>query len=264
MSEIKLKIVLNKGRHGILMHKLAQIAEEAEKFLSYFSEDLELDKTEWVADSFKNGSLSFTANYVGNTSSESQVTRANKALVHVVNPKIKPSELNGDLSQRTYAQFARIANPLDADDSIGLGVLNEKGKFTIKTLTKERAILIEREMSQVSEEFVGYQGSITALFKEGTCWLKDFVSGERIVCKYKPYQYKAIWKLLEDREGLADIEGWAVIKNGEIEQIKIESITPSAEYKEEDIDKFFGSSPSFTGGKPTGDYLAEIRDEEPN
>lgn len=95
MSEIKLRIVLNKGRHGIVMHKLAKIAEEAEKFLNYFSEDLKLNKAEWVADSFKNGSLSFTMNYLGEISHDGQVVQANRALARIINHKVAPSELNG-------------------------------------------------------------------------------------------------------------------------------------------------------------------------
>jgi hypothetical protein len=261
MSEIKLRIILNKGRHGILMHKLAKIAEEAEKFLASFSDDLRLDKGEWVADSFRNGSLVFTANYVG-TAERSQVVKANKALAFVIDPKTKPSDLNGALSSRTYVQFAKMATPIDADDEIGLAVPNDKGKFITKPFTKERAIRIEREMNQTTEEFAGFQGSITALFKEGSCWVKDSISGERIICRFKPHQYSLIWKLLEDREALADIEGWAVIKNGEVEHIRIEQISTSAEYKEGDLDSFFGCAPSFTGDMSTGDYLSDLRDED--
>lgn len=261
MSDIKLRVVLNKGGHGILMQKLAKIAEEAEKFLAFFSEDLNLSPHEWVADNFKNGSVSFTANYVG-VGEEQQVFRARKVLSRVIDPKTKVAELNGDLRPRTYTQFAKIAHPIDADDSIGLGVPNDKGRFVTKAFTKARANIIEREMNRVVEEFAGFQGSITALFKEGTCWLKDAVSGNRIVCEYKPHQYNAIWKLLEDRDGIADIEGWLVTINGMIDVLKIERIDASPEYREGDIDKFFGSSPSFTGELSTEDYLDELRNEQ--
>ncbi len=263
MSEIKLRIVLNKGRHGILMHKLAKIAEETEKFLASFSNDLKLSAAEWVADSFRNGSVSFTANYVGDTKTN-QVHRAQRALAAITDPQLQATDLNGGLSKQTYAQFAKIAHPIDADDSIAFGVLNEKGRFTTRTLTKERALLIEREMTQNTEEFASFQGYITALFKEGTCWLKDVVSGNRVVCVYKPHQYNAIWRLLEDREGLADIEGWLVTKNGIIDHRKIESIEASPEFRESDIEKFFGSDPSFTGALSTGDYLSKLRDEKSN
>lgn len=259
MSEIKLKLVLNKGRHGIVMHKLAQIAEEAEKFLVLFSQDLKLNTHDWIADSFKNGSLSFTANYIGEVNPP-QVVRAKKALATIIDPKVKVTELNGDLRRQTYAQFARMTNPIDADDSIGLAVPNEKGRFVTKILTKERAIRIEREMTQTTEEFAGFQGYITALFREGTCWLKDFVTHERIVCRYKPHQYPKIWKLLEDREALADVEGWLVTKPDET-YLKIEHISTSAEYREGDIEKFFGSDPAFTGEMSTDEYLAELRNE---
>jgi hypothetical protein len=260
MSEIKLKIVLNKGRHGIVMYKLAKIAEEAEKFLVSFSNDLKLNTHDWIADSFQNGSVSFTANYIGEAK-EPQVIRAKNALSILIDPKVKVSDLNGDLSRQTYAQFAKITHPIDADDSIGLAVPNDKGRFVTKILTKERAIIIEREMTQTTEEFAGFQGYITALFREGTCWLKDFVSNERIVCHYKPHHYDKIWKILEDREALADVEGWLITKPDET-YLKIEHISSSAEYREGDIEKFFGSDPGFTGEKSTDEYLAELRDEK--
>jgi len=65
MSGISLKIQLNKGRHGIAMQKLAQIAEETEKFLESLAEDLHLNKTEWIAENFENGSLVFEVHYAG-------------------------------------------------------------------------------------------------------------------------------------------------------------------------------------------------------
>jgi hypothetical protein len=263
MSEIKLKLILNKGRHGIMMNKLARIADEADKFVQSFAEDLKLDKSEWVADSFKNGSVIFTTNYVG-TAELNQITKARNALFILIDPKVKASDLNGDLSRKTYAQFAKIASSIDADDSIGIGVYDSvKGKFVTKAFTKERAILIEREMNQTVEEFTGFQGAITALHKERkTCWLKDSISGNRIVCEYKPSQYTTVWKLLEKQDALADVEGWAVYKNGILDTVKIEHISSSAEYEKGDIDKFFGCSPTFTGGVSTIEYIDGIRGDE--
>jgi hypothetical protein len=70
-----------------MMHKLARIADEAEKFLTSFSEDLKLDKAEWVADSFRTGSVSFTANYVGAAENGDDETPKTKI-------KFKPLEIS--------------------------------------------------------------------------------------------------------------------------------------------------------------------------
>lgn len=243
------------------MHKLARISEEAEKFLAFFSEDLRLNAEDWIADSFRNGSLMFTANYVG-PGEDLQFVRARKAMARMIDPKTKIGDLNGDLKPRTYAQFAKIAHPIDADDFIGLGVPNDKGRFVTKQLTKERALAIEREMNQVTEEFAGFQGSVVALFKSGTFWLKEIVSGKQITCQFKPYQYSDIWKLFEDPDGIADVEGWLIISNGVIDHLKIEHISSSEEYREGDLDKFFGLAPSFTGEMSTEAYLSELRDSD--
>lgn len=264
MSDIKLKVILNKGRHGILMQKLAKIAEEAEKFIESFADDVSLNKIEWIADNFKNGSLSFNVNYVGNES-EGTILFAQKALDHLTDPKTKPEALDFGVSQKTFLHFARMAHPLDADDSIGIGVPNNKGKFVTRTLTKERASQIEREVNRVTEQYAGFQGSINALFKENnSCWLKDYVSNKRIVCYFKPHLYSKIWKYLETRDVLVNVEGWVTIRNGELEHLRIEDINETAEYQEGDIDKFFGCDSSFSGDVTTEQHLDALRGEELN
>lgn len=258
MADIQLKITLNQGRHGILLHKLASIAREADKFLSSFSEDLNLNKDDWVADKFRNGSVMFILNYVGEAS-EAQIFQANKSLSKLIDPKTKIDSLNGALSPSTYLQFAKIAHPIDADDSIGLAVCNDKGRFITKQLTKERAQAIERKLMDKSEEFIGFQGIITAIFfRDSTCWIIDHLTNNRIVSRFQPGQYNKIWKLMENQSRLVDVEGWLTMKNGEL-RLKIESITASPTYMDGDLDKFIGSDPLFTGGKPTDIYLEELR-----
>jgi hypothetical protein len=260
MSDIIFKLKLNKGRHGIVFHKLARIAEEAEKFLASFAEDVHLTKTDWVADTFRNGSLEFNLNYIGNEN-PAIMLNARRALAYITDPKTKPESLNHGISPKTFHQFARIANPLESDDSVGFGIPNDRGRFITRILTKERAVQIERETNQILEHYAGFQGSVTALFREGTFWLKDYISGKRIVCQFRPHLYSKIWKLLDENEELVNVEGWLVSKNGTPETLRVEHVNPSIGYEEGDLDKFFGCDPNFTGDLTTEQFLDELRGE---
>src|SRR3989442_15964787 len=92
MAELRVKIGLNKGRHGIPIHKLADVAAEAEKFFKMFAADVRLGKGEWIADNFENGSVEFDINYVGEATSAA-ITTGQKALSHLTDIKTTPDDL---------------------------------------------------------------------------------------------------------------------------------------------------------------------------
>lgn len=260
MSEIILKIELNKGRRGIAMHKLAKIVEEAEKFLESFAEDVNLSKTEWLADNFENNSVDWQVHYAG-VGEPSVLAFGKNALAHVVNPETTFETLSFGIREKTLLHFAQIAHPIDIDDYIGVGTLNGDGKFNMKKLTKERALWIEQQANRIVEEYAGFQGTITALFKDNnSCWLKDYLTGNRVVCEFKSHLYPTIWRLLERRDALVNVEGWYLIKGNE-SRLRIEDIKELPNYQDGDIDKFFGCDKTFTDNKSTEDFLEELRGE---
>lgn len=258
--EIILKIELNKGRRGIAMHKFAKIVEEAEKFLESFAEDVNLSKTEWLADSFENNSVDWQVHYAG-IAEPSVLEFGKKALAHVINPETTFETLGYGLREKTLLHFAQMAHPLDIDDYVGVGTMNGHRDFDMKQLTKERAMWIEQQANRIIEEYAGFQGTITALFKDNnSCWLKEYLTGNRVVCEFKPYLYSTIWKLLERREALVNVEGWYLIKGNE-SRLRIEDIKELPDYQDGDIDKFFGCDKTFTDDKSTEEFLEELRGE---
>jgi hypothetical protein len=260
MSAITLKIELNKGRRGIVVQKLAKIAEETEKFLESFAEDVNLSKTEWLADNFENKSVDFEVHYAG-IAEPSVIEFGQKALAHIINPETTLETLSFGISQKTFLHFALMAHPLDLDDYIGIGTRNGDNRFHMEKLTKERALKIEQEANRPIEEYAGFQGVITALFKENnSCWLKDYLTGNRVVCEYPSNIYPTIWKLLERRDALVNVEGWYMVKGNE-SRLKIEDIRELPSYQEGDIDKFFGCDKDFTGNKTTEQFLDELRED---
>lgn len=265
MSDITLKIELNKGRRGIVVQKFAKIMEEAEKFLESFAADMNLSKTEWIAENFENGSVGFQFTHAS-IPEPAVATLSNKALGCLIKPETTFESLDYGLSQQTLIHFARIAHPIDIDDYIAFGSRNGDNKYHWQNLTKERSMTIEKQANQMTERYASFQGTITALFKDNySCWLKDYLTENRVVCFYKNEHYPQIWRLLEKRDALVSIEGWHTVRHtakGSESRLKIESIRPLPDYEEGDIDAFFGCDKDFTGSQTTEEYLNEMRGED--
>jgi len=262
MAQLRVKIELNKGRHGIPIHKLAQVAEEAEKFFQMFAEDLGLKKGEWIADNFTNGSLSFDTNYVG-TAPDPLILTSQKAFDLITDPSTSPDDLKYGISKKTFLQFARMAAPVDADDSVHIGLYNGQPDMPkMRELTKQRFIEIEKEIIQTIEQYGGVQGIITALFKDSnTFWIRELSTGNIVSCIFPLSMYTLVWKMLESKDAVVNVEGWKIVTNGRVEHLKVTTITPSPEYQEGDLEQFFGCDTNFTGNLSTEEYIDDLRGE---
>ncbi len=261
MSQLKLKIVLNKGREGIQLGKLSKLAEEIQKFLEMFSSDLRLGEGEWIADDFRNGSIAFSPSYIGKAD-ESLILVGQKALDHITNPKTVADDLRFGITQNTFLQYAKIALPLTEDDFVTFGVYNGKPRPKIRRLSKQRALEIERQIVQTVRQYGGFQGKITALFKSSNLiWVVDLLTGQKISCHFTLDMYGHIVQLLQARDAVVSVEGWLKITNGQIEHLDIQTIRECPELRPDDLDSFFGCDPSFTGNLPTEKYLDLLREE---
>ena len=125
MSKIRVKFELNKGRHGISVHRLADVAKETDKFLKMFAEDVKLNDGEWIADNFENGSLSYDIGFVGEANNY-EMTIAQNALKQLTNIETTADGLNFGVRRETFLQFANIALPLQADEFVSVGVYDVK------------------------------------------------------------------------------------------------------------------------------------------
>jgi hypothetical protein len=65
MADLRIPIILNKGRKGIPLKKLASISAEIQQFLGLLGEDLNIELgAGWIGIDFSNGSLGFVAEKV--------------------------------------------------------------------------------------------------------------------------------------------------------------------------------------------------------
>lgn len=266
MAQLRVKIELNKGRHGIPIHKLAEIAKEAEKFFSMFADDIHLGKGEWIADNFVDGSVGFDNNFVGEAP-DAQIILGQKALKHLTDPKTKPDSLSLGIRKETFLQYAKIAFPVDADDGVLIGVYNGNGNQApeMRELTKQRALEIEKEISQPIEMYGGIQGVIHSFYKEAKppyVHIREFSTNELVKCFFKPSSYDAVWRLMEKKDAVVNVEGWIKTLNGKVEHLKIELISEAAQYQTGDLDKFFGCAPNLTGNMSTDEFISDLRGED--
>ncbi len=261
MSGFRIRFELNKGRHGIPLRRLANISSEVEKFLEMFGRDMKFDNDGWVADNFENGSLKYDVNYIGETSDQN-ILVAKKAFEAILDSNTTANDLKFGIRKETFWQFAQIANQIDPDDYIGIGLYQDNSEFNLKELSKERSLLIESQIEEKTFEFGGIQGEISALLKGiNHLWINELESGTRVICTFCDDIYREIWQLLKNHDTVVNIEGWITRENGKIIRFDIESIVPAVIYREGDLEKFFGSDPDFTGNLDTEDYISNLRDE---
>lgn len=262
MAQFRIKLELNKGRHGIPLQRLAQIAKETEKFLEMFSQDVKLEKNGWIADNFENGSLMYDVNYIGESASHS-MSIAHKAFEKIIDNDTTPDDLDFGIRKETFWQFAQIANHIEADDYIGIGLYKGEDVSEIKELSKERSLEIERQIAQRVVEFGGVQGEITALIKASNhLWINDFATNNRVICTFRGEMYSQVWQLLKSQDTVVNIEGWITKDNGKITNFVIEKISPAVVYQEGDLERLFGCDPNFTGELSTEEYMTKLREEE--
>lgn len=262
MPELKIKFEVNKGRRGVPMKRFIKVADEARKFLEMLAKDIDLGEGDWIAERFTNGSGGYDSTFIGDTSSRSLVV-GQKALDHITDPKRTPDDLKYGLTRETFFQYGKIAASLPIDDSVHIGIYNGQPEPTkTRELSKARSLEIERQIVERLTQYGGVKGIITALFRgANTIWVHELSTGAKVVCRFKVSEYERIWKLLESKDTVVNVEGWITNKPGEDRHLDIETISPALEYQEGDLERFFGIDPDFTGDMTTERYLDDLRGE---
>lgn len=263
MAEVKLKIYLNKGREGIPTQKLPEFTKEVDKFLRMFCNDLQIEKPEWIAEEFKNGSFIYS-NRLASPVPGDKAVQAIKALEQITNPKTKAATLNYGIRNQTYGQFAKIAAPADKDETIGFGVYTEKGTFSKRILSKKRAAVIETQIKQRINKYCGYRGTISAFYPgSNKIHITDKATNQVVNCIFTSQMYPRIIKALNRQNAVVNVEGWLRQElSDDSAYLHIKDLIEMPTYQDGDLEKFFGCDPYFTGDLTTEEYMNEIRDDE--
>jgi hypothetical protein len=170
MTQLRLRIELNKGGLGISMDKLAEITTETERFLRMIVEDVSRQATgRWIAKDFDNNSVDFTAAYISETITSEQIQECRQALAYTMNEQTDLTNFTTKIRRATLLQYSKIAKPIAPDEAVHFGLFDIDTEELTEhhVLSKERSLEIEQRLQLTDRiQYDGSaQGIITALFK---------------------------------------------------------------------------------------------------
>ncbi len=269
MGTIRVKIELNKGRRGIPIQKLSKINEEIDMFVRSLAKDLDLETIpkEWIAHNFQNGSVAFEIE-CQREASRNQVVNFTAGVREATDVSQNKLEKVSICSTQTLRQFARIADPIEPDETIDFSTYDdEKSSKPIETFsfTRKRAETVKNIVDKVIE----YEGSIFGtihLLNNGAnppyFDLRDLVSGGLVKCYYNNDKvYRDVVKALNEKKAKLYASGLirVLVLGRKVEWIKVKRIELAPKYKDGDINKLHGSLKNLGKNFDTNKYLAEYR-----
>jgi hypothetical protein len=258
MATPLLNVHLNKGRHGVPLEKLGAVARETVIFLTKLSIDLgDPESTDnWIAEDFSSQSVLFKVR----RSHESRIEPSvwDSAFHAVVANDFSDPVLNARISPDTRAQFWRITQPIDENESITLGIENSRNGAEPKVewfdITKEMAMRAEESLPEFFSSYGEIQGYVHALYKEADrpkLVVRELSTRNLVHCFFTPEQYEAVVDLLEDKEGIIFVEGEVREDptTGLITEIEVENFTPAPDFNPQEFESLIGSFGKKTDGK---------------
>ena len=274
MAGLRIRVELNKGRVGIPLGKLALVADRIYRFFGKLCEDVRIEgKTEaWLAQKFENGSVAFDITNL-NISDVSSVSNFKRAFRRISDFNPSSAEDYQDIPRSTFLLYAKIADPIDADEKVSFGLYaeNEEKPSDWYDLTKEISVTMEEFFK--GPEHIFYQGEvhgvIHSLIKESGrphLRVRDLCTGRLIQCFYRKEMYREIVDLLKRKDAVVYISGAvsASWKDRTIESISAEKFHVAEEFADRDFIDFFGCAPDITGKETTEDFISGIREEDAN
>ncbi len=274
MARLRFRFEVKRDAKGILLHRLANIAEETQRFLRMVAEDIEADalKRNWVAVEFYNGSVGFDLEYVGEADDDQ--ARIYARTIHQVattyEPKRKPHWPVG-LRKETILQYARIGEQIEPTESINLGFY-ENGKpqpVEWRSLSKSQAVAMTEVLQQIVEYRGMIQGIVHSLYKEAEPSYFDVreLSSQQIVkCIYRPENYRQVFDLLRSKDAVVLISGTIRARrlDRKIEEIRVDKMRSTEPLSDDGFSRLQGSAPDLTGDMSTEQFIERSRRPDRN
>jgi hypothetical protein len=248
-SRLKVRIVLNKGRHGVPLDKLPKILAEIREFLHDLSTDLGIeDDSGWQGVDFRNGSLDFAAVKNSLVDDAKYLTFQQSARNVILN---QPDDR---ISRRTRSQYAKIATPIDADEVVDIGLPQEQAgvvqpgeeeQFQWYELTKQAAEQIQALAQAKVKALASIQGIIHSVFIENAdphFQLRELSSQSLIKCTYAENKYNELAEALKQRMAVVHVYGLSTtdMLARKIEQMDVYRIDVSPSLAKDFLDRFSG------------------------
>lgn len=270
MARLRIRFKLNPGREGIALGKLSKQTESMEMFLRSLASDLGVQDAPnfWLASKFKNGSLYSTAEYQAVVDA-AMAASFNGSITALAKYKPQKNRLPEIISTATVEKFSNLRQSLDADENIGLGVIDVENERKIKWNYVNRLQL--EEISNSIETETLYIGAImgrTYEWNKGAekpyLIIRELTSGDLVKCFYNDDDYDQVAKLFSKKTAVVIIDGTIsfsrVTEKSEV--IRADQFEFAPEFSDEDFEKFFGCAPDMTGQLSAADFIADGRSHE--
>jgi hypothetical protein len=255
MVHIKVRFVINKGRHGAPLAKLGKISEQAERFLKLLAADCEIETHpgEWLAVNFGDGSVAYDAEFQGDVNLGA--ARVFTKYLEVLADFDPASEgLNAGIKPATALEYARIGSLIDPDEEIGLGIYAPDPADTRglkwRTITYRATAALKREIETPVASYGAVQGILHAWFKEAkepNFQLRELSTDTFVRVYYGPALYSDVAKAVQERTTMLMVSGNMLFDRAtrlatelRADRIELMKMLSTAEFEE-----FFGSAPNF-------------------
>lgn len=252
MARLKVRFVINQGRHGAPMAKLGKIAEQTEKFLRLFAVDLGLEAKsgEWLAADFKNSSVEFQAEFPREVpSTTAQFFASGLEVLADYDPDNEG--LNGRVGEAAALEYARIGSLLDPDEIIRMGILwPEERAPEWRDISYSSFSSIRRELEMPVMSHGSIQGIVHAWYKEAKdphFQIRELSTDDLIKVFYAESLYESIARAVQERSTVLIVDGMAKYDKvtHKALELKASRITPMEMMTPKEFDEVFGCAPQF-------------------
>ena len=254
MARIRVRFELNKGRIGAPLSKLGDISRQAERFLRALAADVRIEgkAEEWLALNFRNGSVSYDAEFQGEIT-PAEVDAFNRNLEFLADYDPETEGANGLVSERTALEFARLGTIIAPDEVIGLGIY---GRDSTRPKWRRISYAATAEMRARLEApvlaYASVQGIIHSLQKEARdpfFRVREMATEALVSCYYPTRLYGDIIEALRERTTVLHVAGDTEFDRTtrSIVKLHVDRIDKSRMMSSEEFEQFFGSAPDFTG-----------------
>jgi hypothetical protein len=199
------------------------------------------------------------------TAKENQVKHYNEHLKQITDFRPDSQKPLKRIRPFTLAQFAKIADPIEADEQVGIGIYDNGNRRSAEWhyLSKATAREITKTLEPVEYDG-GIQAIIHSLFLETDrpyFRARELSSEELVTCYYPRHLYKDIVETLQKPKTVVHIIGRVKASrlDRQVTEIIVQKIDPAQTMTKEELQRFFGSAPNLTGNLSTEEFLARIR-----
>lgn len=252
MARIRVRLVLNRGRHGAPLSKLGRISEQMEKFLRSLAADAKIETRpgEWLAVNFKNGSVEYDAEFQGDVSlGAAQVFSRDLEFLADFDPEVEG--LNGAVSSATALEYGRIGTLIDPDEVIELGIYpGREGPIRWRNITFGKTAAIRREVETPLPAYGAVQGILHAWFKEArepNFQLRELATDALVRVIYPASLYTEVAKAVQERTTMLIVGGNMLFDRStrSVIEVRADRIQRQPMLSTAEFESFFGSAPDF-------------------